>query len=115
MFYMIGEAITAPCDIKYARTVSREAWHGKQLCSVTDKVFKDTEGVVTEIYTTARKTALTVKFQGHRQNVVVVLTGNNHQANPLVSGGPEDAQIVNTEPLSLPSLDEEHAPEAGAE
>ena len=95
-FYIIGEAITAPCDILYNREVHRL---GNGVHYVRDKVFADTEGIVREINTFQNSTRLIVKFSGHRQTVEVILRGEDHAANPLVSGGGKDPQILNTEPL----------------
>lgn len=109
-FYKIGESITTPCDIKYSRQVVRSYTPSDAkivgrdagitqlgVHSVKDKVFAGTEGIIQNIYTDAKRTVLTVKFLGHRQHVTVVIKGEAHDHNPLVSGVPEEAQNVSSE------------------
>ena len=100
-FYKVGETITAPEDIKYLRQVTRNvrSFQGAATHYVTDKVFANTEGAVQNIFTDAKKTVLTVKFSGHRQHVAVIIKGEAHAQNPLVSALAESPLVVNTEPL----------------
>jgi len=101
-FYKVGEAITTPCDITYSRQVVRRGLGGYSggpigIHSVVDKVFAGAEGVVQNIYTDAKKTVLTVKFRGHRQHVTVIIKGEAHARNPLVSASAGEAQNVSSE------------------